>query len=104
MVHPSRILEDGSTESNVDYGDVAQEVSVRNNDGDWARDHSCDSFLREVLPRFQHRTNKPQASWHPHFLHFDFHQNLQSLNFCTVFLPSLFEFLKNHIQLVSISQ
>jgi hypothetical protein len=39
MSHPSRSLEDNSSESNVDYGGRPEEVSEEN----WVRNHSCDS-------------------------------------------------------------
>lgn len=38
--HPSRSLENNSSENNVDCGDPAEEVSEGNNSCSWARDHS----------------------------------------------------------------
>lgn len=48
MRHFSKSLEDCSTESQVDDEGPAEEVSEVNNISSWARDHSYNTFTKNV--------------------------------------------------------
>lgn len=58
--HPSRSLEDIGAASHVDPGGPAQEVS-EGNISNWARDHFCDIFAKNVAASSLYPEKSPEA-------------------------------------------
>lgn len=71
MGHPSVILENSSSESNVDHRDPAEDVLGGNNISNWSRNHYYDFWAKNVavlcpcvknLPKAKLENNGPM-SW-----------------------------------------
>ena len=61
MNYPNRNIEDKGGEGDLNWGDLAQEVSEENTSM-WLRDHSCDILLKNVAAFCPCPKNLPEAN------------------------------------------